>query len=186
MKPDKRADVHPQGVGRIRSAPSLLTAALAIGPYKLLCRIVSSIVNLCRHQPLQGAVHEQDWPSIPEMSRTEIDAVCPQMRVVHLPEPKAIRMVTVLRPSGRSGRGAAKKSRASARNMMRLQAPLFFPFFSGKTEKNGPAERQLRCHRKRGSSVNPDKRAGRPRHGDIRKPCRAQSKITAESEKREF
>ena len=36
----KRADVHPQGVGRIRSAPSSLTAALAIGPYKLLCRIV--------------------------------------------------------------------------------------------------------------------------------------------------
>ena len=27
------ADVHPQGVGRIRSAPSSLTAALAIGPY---------------------------------------------------------------------------------------------------------------------------------------------------------
>ena len=34
VKPDKRADVHPQGVGRIRSAPSSLTAALAIGPYK--------------------------------------------------------------------------------------------------------------------------------------------------------
>ena len=36
----KRVDVHPQGVGRIRSAPSSLTAALAIGPYKVLCRIV--------------------------------------------------------------------------------------------------------------------------------------------------
>ena len=36
VKPDKRADVHPQGVGRIRSAPSSLTAALAIGPYKRL------------------------------------------------------------------------------------------------------------------------------------------------------
>ena len=35
VNPDKRADVHPQGVGRIRSAPSSLTAALAIGPYKL-------------------------------------------------------------------------------------------------------------------------------------------------------
>ena len=34
VKPDKRADVHPQGVGRIRSAPSSLTAALAIGPYR--------------------------------------------------------------------------------------------------------------------------------------------------------
>ena len=36
VNPDKRADVHPQGVGRIRSAPSSLTAALAIGPYKRL------------------------------------------------------------------------------------------------------------------------------------------------------
>ena len=33
VKPDRRADVHLQGVGRIRSAPSSLTAALAIGPY---------------------------------------------------------------------------------------------------------------------------------------------------------
>ena len=40
VNPDKRADVHPQGVGRIRSAPLLLTAALAIGPYKMLCNIV--------------------------------------------------------------------------------------------------------------------------------------------------
>ena len=40
VQTDKRADVHPQGVDRIRSAPSSLTAALAIGPYKLLCRIV--------------------------------------------------------------------------------------------------------------------------------------------------
>ena len=40
VQPDKRADVHPQGVGRIRSAPSSLTAALAIGPYNMLCRIV--------------------------------------------------------------------------------------------------------------------------------------------------
>ena len=37
VNPDKRADVHPQGVGRIRSAPSSLTAALAIGPYNMLC-----------------------------------------------------------------------------------------------------------------------------------------------------
>ena len=40
----KRADVHPQGVGRIRSAPSSLTAALAIGPYKVPCRIVCEAV----------------------------------------------------------------------------------------------------------------------------------------------
>ena len=36
----QRADVHPRGVGRIRSAPSSLTAVLAIGPYKVLCKIV--------------------------------------------------------------------------------------------------------------------------------------------------
>ena len=34
VQTDKRADVHPQGVGRIRSAPSSLTAALAIGLYR--------------------------------------------------------------------------------------------------------------------------------------------------------
>ena len=37
-------------------------------------------------------------------------------------------------------------------------APLFSPFFSGKAEKNGPPEAQLRCRRERGSPVNPDKR----------------------------
>ena len=52
----------------------------------------------CGHRPLQGAVHERTWPSIPEISRTEIDAVCPHLRVVHLPEPKAIRIVAILRP----------------------------------------------------------------------------------------
>ena len=81
------------------------------------------------------------------MSRTEIDAVCPQLRVVHLSELKAIGKITILCPLRRAGRGAAKKSRASARNMMRLQAPLFSPFFSGKTEKNGPPEAQLRYYR---------------------------------------
>ena len=57
VKPDKRADVHPQGVGRIRSAPSSLTAALAIGSYNMLCMDIS-------------------WLGIPEMSSTEIDVVC--------------------------------------------------------------------------------------------------------------
>ena len=37
----QRADVHPQGVGRIRSAPSSLTAALAIGPYKVRRKIAA-------------------------------------------------------------------------------------------------------------------------------------------------
>ena len=35
------------------------------------------------------------------MSRIEIDAVCPKMRVVHLPELKAIGRVKNLRPPGR-------------------------------------------------------------------------------------
>ena len=117
------------------------------------------------HRPLQHAVQNRNKPSIPEMIRIEIDAICPHLRVVHSSEAKAIGKVANLRPSGRSGRGAAKNSRASARNMMRLQAPLFFPFFSGKTEKNGPAERQLRCHRERGSPVKPDKRADVHPHG---------------------
>ena len=41
----QRADVHPQGVGRIRSAPSSLTAALAIGPYNMLCNIIITQVS---------------------------------------------------------------------------------------------------------------------------------------------
>ena len=40
VKTDRRADVHPKRVGRIRSAPLSLTAALAIGPYREPCRIV--------------------------------------------------------------------------------------------------------------------------------------------------
>ena len=75
-----------------------------------------SIVNVCRgrcpHRPLQHAVQNRNKPSIPEMSRTEIIAGCPQMRVVHLPELKAIGEVTNLRPNR-----ASKKSRAAARNI---------------------------------------------------------------------
>ena len=60
VKPDRRADVHPQGVGRIRSAPSSLTAALAIGPYKLLCRITrgatAAVLPHQRHSSESGSV----------------------------------------------------------------------------------------------------------------------------------
>ena len=80
------------------------------------------------------------------------------MRVVHLPEPKAIGIVTVLRPSGRSGRGAAKKSRAAARNITRSQAHLFAYFF-WRNRKSRSAKQRLQCHCKRGSPVKPDKRA---------------------------
>ena len=135
------------------------------------------IVNVCRGRCLQHAVQYRNRPSIPEMSRTEIDAVCPQMRVVHLPEPKAIRMVTVLRPSGRSGRGAAKNSRASARNMMRLQAPLFAHFF-WQDRKSGSAKQQLRCRRINGSPVKPDKRADVHPQG-VGRICSAPSSLTA-------
>ena len=41
----------------------------------------------CGHRPLQHAVQNRNKPSIPEMSRNEIDTVCPQMCVVHLSEP---------------------------------------------------------------------------------------------------
>ena len=58
---------------------------------------------------VQYAVQYRNRPSIPEMSRTEIDAVCPQMRVVHLPEPKAIRMVTVLRPNRALNKNRARQ-----------------------------------------------------------------------------
>ena len=39
------------------------------------------------------------------------------------------------------------------------EAPLFSPFFSGKTEKNGLPEAQSQCNCNRGSPVNSDKRA---------------------------
>ncbi len=42
-------------------------ADVGISPYNMLCMDIS-------------------WLGIPEMSRSEIDVVCPQMRVVHLPE----------------------------------------------------------------------------------------------------
>ena len=52
--------------------------------------------------------------SIPEMSRIEIDAVCPQMCVVHSSEPKSIGKVAALRPNRafrpRSGQKLARVS----------------------------------------------------------------------------
>ena len=47
-----RADEHPQGVGRIRSAPSSLTAALAIGPYKH----VQQNANIQHHRRIRRRV----------------------------------------------------------------------------------------------------------------------------------
>ena len=62
----------------------------------------------CGHRPLQHAVQNRNRPSIPEMSRNGIDAVCPQMRVVHSLQPKAIGKEKICARRGRSGRGAAK------------------------------------------------------------------------------
>ncbi len=63
------------------------------------------------------------------MSRNGIDAVCPQMRVVHLPEPKAIGIVAILRPKRafrpRSGQKIARVSTQYSAS----PAPLFAYFF---------------------------------------------------------
>ena len=53
----------------------------------------------CGHRPLQPAVQNRNRLSIPEMSRNVIIAVCLQLSVVHLPEPKAIGKVSALRPN---------------------------------------------------------------------------------------
>ena len=92
----------------------------------------------CGHRPLQHAVQNRNRPSIPEMSRTEIDAVCLQLRVVHSSALKTIGMVAILRPNR-----ALKNSRASARNITRPRR-LFSPhsFLARQTEPNcKPAER---------------------------------------------
>ena len=116
-------------------------------------------------------MHERDWPSIPEMSRTEIDAVCPHLRVVHSSEAKAIGMVAILRPKRAfRPRSGQKLARVSAQYEAR-PAPLFSPFFSGKAEKNGPSETRLQCNCKRGNPVNPDKRAD-VGIGPYRLPCK--------------
>ena len=67
---------------------------------------------------------------IPEMSRTEIDAVCPQMRVEHLPEPKAIGNVSALRPKRafrpRSGQKIARVSAQYDASTAHLFASFFW------------------------------------------------------------
>ena len=87
----------------------------------------------CGHRPLQHAVQNRNRPSIPEMSRTEIDAVCLQLRVVHSSALKTIGMVAILRPNR-----ALKNSRASARNITRLKR-LFSPHsFLARQKRMGP------------------------------------------------
>ncbi len=87
----------------------------------------------CGHRPLQHAVQNRNRPSIPEMSRTEIDAVCLQLRVVHSSALKTIGMVAILRPNR-----ALKNSRASARNITRPRR-LFSPHsFLARQKRMGP------------------------------------------------
>ena len=87
------------------------------------------------------------------MSRTEIDAVCPHLRVVHLSAPEAIGMVTVLRPN----RASNKIARVSAQYNA-SPAPLFAYFF-WRSRKSRSPKAQLQCCCKNGTPVNPDKRA---------------------------
>ena len=112
-------------------------ADVGIGPYNMLCMDIS-------------------WLGIPEMSRTEIDAVYRQLCVVHLSEAKAIGKIASLRPKRAFRPRGGQKSRASARNMAHLQAHLFAYFF-WRNRKSRPSETQLRCYHKRGSPVKPEK-----------------------------
>ena len=95
----------------------------------------------CGHRPLQGVVENCNRPSIPEMSRNGIIAVCPKIRVVHLAEPKAIGKTAILRPNRAFRPRNGQKPRASARNMAHLQASLFAYFF-WQNRKSMPAERK--------------------------------------------
>ena len=85
------------------------------------------------------------------MSRREVDAVCPQMRVVHLSEPSAIGMVAILRPKRafrpRSGQKFARVSAQYGAS----PAPLFAYFFWRNRKSRSAKQRSRRC-RKRGSS----------------------------------
>ena len=95
---------------------------------------------------------------MPEMSRTEIDAVYRQLCVVHLSEAKAIGKIAILRPKRAFRPRSGQKSRASARNINRVQAHLFAYFF-WQDRKSRSAKQQLQCCRINGSLVKPDKRA---------------------------
>ena len=130
------------------------------------------------------------------MSRTEIDTVCPQMRVVHSSEPKAIGKMAILRPNRAFGpRSGQKIARVSAQYNASPSAS-FLPILfwqdrwnqianqrsvcnlertsNGTDEtcrlrrgeecgvcEDEPPEARLRPCRKRGSPVNPDRRADR-------------------------
>ena len=112
----------------------------------------------CGHRPLQSVMQNRNKLSIPEMIKTEIDAVCPQMRVVHSSEPKAIGKITILRPNRAfRPRSGLKFARVSAQYNA-SPAPLFAYFF-WRSRKSRPPEARLRRSSINGSPVQPDKRA---------------------------
>ena len=80
------------------------------------------------------------------------------------------------RPKGvRSTERGTKKRTTERHAFSRVSAisrpaPLFCILFSGKTEKSMPAERQLRCHRKKGTAVPSQKRPAHEMHGLGRSP----------------
>ncbi len=122
------------------------------------------VCPVCFSHTFVGAdAHIGPPPSIPEMSRIEIAPDCRFLSVVHLPEPKAIGIVAILRPKRAfRPRGAAKNSRAAARNITRLKR-IFLPTFSGKTEKVGLRSNSHSVTAKKAVSVKSDKRDGQSR-----------------------
>ena len=124
--------------------------------YENLRRIRWFPTGRCGHRPLQGAVHEQDWPSISEMSRNEICCCLSATACSTFVGTESYR--NGCNPAPEEGVQAAErpKTRAAARNITRLQAPLFAYFF-WQDRKSRSAKQRLRCHCKRGSPVNTEK-----------------------------
>ena len=84
------------------------------------------------------------------MSRTEIGAVCPHLRVVHLSEAKAIGKIAILRPKRAfRPRSGQKFARVSAQ--YNASPAHLFAYFFWRNRKSRPSETQLRCHRTHGS-----------------------------------
>ena len=85
-------------------------ADVGIGPYNMLCRITTAnYYQNEQNQNLMSAIRDCVWYTCQNDKLSEMYLPCARR--------------------GRSGRGAAKKSRASARNMAHLQAHLFAYFF---------------------------------------------------------
>ena len=84
------------------------------------------------------------------MSGTEIIAGCPQMRVVHLPEPKAIGIVAILRPNRAFRPRSGQKIARGSAQYNASQAHLFAYFF-WQDRKSRSAKQQSQCNCKKGS-----------------------------------